>query len=62
MDKKGFIREGGYQPKFITNPIREFRDGYQPSQQPTQQQTGGNSNTSRPSPPSGGSGVPDKSD
>ena len=41
----------GYQP------LPSFRDGYQP----TKQQQGGNGNASnpnRPTPPSGGSGVP----
>lgn len=49
-------KEGGYQPN--TN-IREIREGYQPTTQQTGNgQQGNNGNTSRPAPPSGGSGVP----
>ena len=54
-----FGKEGGYQPNYY-NP-REIRDGYQPTTQQTGNGQQGNSgNTSRPTPPSGGSGVPNK--
>lgn len=37
-------------------PVRDIRDGYQPTKQQQQQQT----NNKPPHPPSGGSGVPKK--
>lgn len=48
-----------FSPQYIIQS-HDFRDGYQPSKQSTQQ-AGGSSSTNRPTPPSGGSGVPDKS-
>lgn len=56
----GNLGKNGFRPQYIT-PKRDIRDGYQPTQPTTTQQSGGNSGTNRPSPPSGGSGVPDKS-
>lgn len=49
-------KEGGYQPNYH-NP-REIRDGYQPTTQQTGNGQQGNSGNTRPTPPSGGSGVP----
>lgn len=52
-------RESGYIPQFTTKKIIII-DGYQPTQIPTQQTGGNQQGTSRPTPPSGGSGVPSK--
>jgi hypothetical protein len=62
MNNRNNLRNTGkntFSIQYIS-PNRDFRDGYQPSQKPTQQ-TGESSNNNRPTPPSGGSGVPDKS-
>ena len=52
-------RESGYIPQSIIPKINII-DGYQPTQIPTQQTGGSQEGASRPAPPSGGSGVPNK--